>query len=329
MKIFLAFALLIPLLVRAQGHPDSTGPTTSYCYRIAQPPITSVPPLHTDMDLETLLGYVYWDSLMRSAVPDSIISGFKAMQSIDSIKPFMRFLYSITNYDAALFDEYWMTGNKINPSYWGPPGAVLSAIRKKICGAIGYATPTDYLINTSYVLHIRVLSVASDSDTTFIPWRRVGRSMPIRCVQAQILDTVKGFHLLSELCGSPMAREKGSQPLSDSTPCIRFFYSPIWPRQVFDCNSFELNYGTNPYGDSAFAEDSEYIVFLQANYLDYDGTNAYFDVQPITTYDSVGGVYPIVGGMVQDAHNFFGLGTSVSVSNFEAGLRNTINSIYQ
>lgn len=99
----------------AQRPVDSI-PTSMGCYRQAITPISDIPTLHSDMPLDCLLGYVYFDSLCRSVSTylqlDTMIS---QVTSWDTMKVFMRFMYEMQQYDADLFEEYLYAAQYFKP----------------------------------------------------------------------------------------------------------------------------------------------------------------------------------------------------------------------
>jgi hypothetical protein len=317
--LFLAF-VAVPSQATAQI--DSTGPTTFYCSRTSIPVLKSVPPLHTDMNLQTLIGYVYWDSIMRSTINDSLVRRFTSIHTMDSLHQFVKFFYNIVDYDAALFTAYWNLGKDVNHAYWAEPGVILGLMRKQACPFWGYASPNNLMFNACYVLRIKVLHVSDDSDITQRRYTLHHLAEPLKCVTAQIIDTIKGKKILIGDCGL-IARsyEQDGKSAQDVHPCIQFYYAPIWSKNTMECGVGDIIYGQNPYGADLFQSDSEYIVSLQVNYRDCDHHQIYFDICTMTSYEPLGGVYPIRGGKVLDAAEFFGVGTSPTLVDLEARLR--------
>jgi hypothetical protein len=338
MKWLVFVAILIPMSSHAQlrAWPDSSGPTSAGCYRIPVTPLTEAPPLRYDMSLSTLLGYLYLDSIMRTPIDSAQWAAFNAIQSFDSLKYFLKYLYAVSDYDPILLEEYGRDAPYINPSYTGKPTPMVNYIEEKIGSVLhsmGDTTQMMYLTSTSYILHIRVTSVTRNWDT--MGHYNPGQGTPQSCVEAVILDTIKGQHILTGDCSWDYRTNGGhNQPdFSDSSysTCFHFSYNPLWNKSSSDNeNSIQLSldsfrFSPDALGWNAVVPDSEYIVFFSVDYEDYNGTNSYFDIRPIM--DGVGGIYPVVDGMVSDPQNLWHMGTSVDLDDFESGLEETIYNI--
>jgi hypothetical protein len=297
--------------------------TTTYCHRIARRAITQVPPITRDMNERARLGYIYFDSVMRAPVTDSWFKSFESMQSLDSLKSFVRVLYEVTDYDPALFKEYCSVGQHLAPAYWGRPATIYGAVHKKAFQTLGYTSIENYLLNASYVVRVKVTDVFSDSDVDagarfVMPGRA---AMPLRCFAAKVLKRYKGQVML----------DRGSvHSLTDSSDYLHAYYSPVWTKDVFTANSFGVvrqwggSLPANSYGYDALERDSEYLLFLTCDYLDYDGTKAYFSVSFMPGYDSTGGVFPIHSGILDDRFHYFSSDDSISVQQVEAILADRI-----
>jgi hypothetical protein len=337
MKILIVLAFLIPVSVRAQSvFPDSSGPTSAGCYRLAVPPLTEAPPLHSDMNLSTLLGYLYLDSVMRSHITSAQWAAFDSIHSFDSLKYFLKYLYAITAYDPVLFEEYGNDAPFINPSYTGKPAAMVNYIEEKIgrvLHAKGDTTQMMYLTSASYILHIKVKNIFRDWDT--LGHIVGGKGTPQACVEASILDTIKGQHILTGDCSwlYRIGNGHNGSGINDSTPtgaCFHFEYDPASNKggggvSFVHASNDSVVFTGNSLGWDALHSDSEYIMFFNVLYEDYDGTNCYFIVRPIM--DGEGGIYPVMGGNVLDPKNHWRMGTSVNLDAFESGLKNTIYKI--
>ena len=75
---------------------------------------------------------------------------------------------------------------------------------------------------------------------------------------------------------------------------------------------------------------SSYIVFLSLTGIGVDSTSGYFTVFPgLSGGGHSGGMYPVVGGIVIDPHDDFGIGASsgLTVAVWKARLRALIAGI--
>ncbi|HEY3874337.1 MAG TPA: hypothetical protein VGM92_02590 [Candidatus Kapabacteria bacterium] len=335
-KIFLIFVILIPVSMRAQtpAWPDSSGPTSAGCYRLAVHPLTEAPPLRSDMSLSTLLGYIYLDSVMRTPLSDSQWAAFEAIQSFDSLKDILKYIYALTAYDPVLLAEYNRDAPYINPGYWSKPSPVLFHMEEKIGSVLqssGDTTQKMYLTMASYILHIKVIGVTRNWDS--MGHYVSGKGTPQSCVEALILDTIKGQHILTGDCEFLHRIKSGDgKTLADTTPgdCFHFDFNPITDKSgnnptINVLPSDSIIFAQNAMGWNGVVADSEYIVFCAARYFDYDGTYSSFDITPIM--GGQGGIYPVNGGIVSDPKNNWRLGTSVAIGDFETALKATISKI--
>ena len=307
-----------------------TLPTTQGCYRQPIAPISAIPTLHSDMPLDCILGYIYFDSLCRGVhTRNQLDSLANIIVSWDTLKPFMRFQYRMSEYDADLYEEYCDASSALNPSYYLIPAVPRYVLKQRQDSILGFRNKLSYLTMASTILHIRVDTVTDsfDSLASYPKW-----PLPLKCVRATVLDTIKGIHIRQ----SDDFSYGGSHILS-TVSLINFAFSPYW--QKLNPRGDNAGIGVDSLGNNYFACDScfgfnavqsgkEYIVFLQDIFLDYDGTNSYYTYWPFATYSTEGGIFPIDGlGNVKIPSNFFGYGNSVPIATFESSIRSDINTI--
>jgi hypothetical protein len=284
------------------------------------------------MDWQTLLGYAWLDSVMRHTFTNAERQSFMDNQSPDSIKQVARYVYAMSDYDPILFRQYLSNGQFINTSYWGYPSNVIELVQERVASILGDSSKIPYLLNSSYILHIFVQSVTIGRDSLAgVP----GVGMPLCCIQAIVIDAIKGRQLPPATCDTLFTSVHRTgmdrqSPLS-SGACLQFSYSPIWSKTGSDLTSgfYDTNGSLilteNAMGWKALAAGHEYIVFLTSTYLDFDSTTSYFGLRPIM--DGVGGIYEISSGKVADPLNFWGTGMSPDLSAFKAALRQRIWNI--
>ncbi len=301
----------------------ASGPTSSGCYRLGVSKIQSVPPLHTDMPLKTLLGYIYLDSLCKSITNRNQIDSFaQLLVSVDTLKHFMSFLCAMNSYNAQLFSQYTILGYDVSGGqYKVTPAALLDVIYEKQQELLGDTSQLKYITSAPIIVHGRVTSIVNDSDSyASIP----KNPLPLKCVTIQLLDVIKGNHLLSN-CGQYLAASE-NEPV-----CMNFSFSPFHKKEG-GTDTYTSSYtsgpimGKNIYGDSAVSVNSEYIFFLGDSFQDHSGSIVYFDVSPHGGPYRNGGIYKIESnGTVLDSSNFWKLGAAPTV----ATLKQRINSILQ
>ncbi|HET9136932.1 MAG TPA: hypothetical protein VFO76_09860 [Candidatus Kapabacteria bacterium] len=230
----------------------------------------------------------------------------------------MRFEYKMREYDADLYNEYQAAAGKIVNGHKSP-GAISDIINKKMKLILGDNNKLAYLTHADLILHVRVKSIYADVDTmASIPIE----PLPLLCVQAMIIDTIKGLHI----------RNGGYE---DCGKCISFNFSPYWKKANFNHvvdKDLDSNGMPQPcdicYGNNSLQVSKDYIVFLRDKFLDYNGVNSFYTYWPFGGYSSEGGIFQIdESNNVLIPSDYFGYGVSVPLSNFESLLRNDINTI--
>ena len=319
------FLLLILLLFcsglsHAQPKRSISGPTATGCFRMPVAPLSDAPPLRKDMSEITRMGYLYFDSIMKIFTSNTQIDPlFEQIHYFDTLKKFDALLYAMIDYDPILFKEYLMAGDNVNALYKYSPISLLYRFSERT-GSIDVPLKHRYLVHVGMILHIKITAIAQDSDTLA---SNPVHPVPLLCVSAQVLDTIKGKHFASVDC-------------RHSTPCIDFSFSPLWKfkgDEPSDVTRIAIDkYGDaifrDSYGDNFLPIGSEYIAFLSPQYLDFDGTYAYYVYEPYGSWGLHGGFLPIDSNHnVQDAQNIFGHGTTVNVNSFISHLRNDIDSV--
>ena len=319
---FLGAALVLSA-GNAYSQRPTEGPTSTGCYRQQVSPITYAPPLHSDMSLDVFQGYTWFDSMSRTFTSwDQIQKYADSIRSWDTLKYFMKYQYALSDYDDLLFQEYRGDAEHVDSAYHIPPGIVTIALDQREKAILGPRDKRILLAHAGPILHVRVISASTEFDSVAsIPYHPLAQE----CIQATILDTIKGKHFLS-------------YPVGDGPEyMVEFSFSPLWPKGFrhadlatnvdYTVDSNLVNPCPACFGTTSAVVDSEYIVFLGSAYLDYNGTYAYYDYWPLHNYEPEGGILPIVGGNVQDPSNYWGYGTSVPLATFLADLRADIYTL--
>ncbi len=309
----------------AQFPRVSGAPTSNSCYRFKVDQLTYSPPLKMDMSYQTLLGYIYFDSLLRNISNYKQIDTFLSkINNFDRLKYFDALLYAMQDYDAILFDEFCLAANSVNSNYHSNPLDILGDYYQK-AKKISVPIKHKLLVLTGIIQRIKIKNITEDIDTFC---HSPVHPLPKLCITAEVLDTIKGKHFVSINCstlGVP------------ANPCINFSYSPLWDYSGEE--SIEITHlvydsitGTartrHPYGSNFLKIDSEYICFLGDVMYDNDGQFSYYNYSPERAPGLHGGFLPISSsGYVKDQSNIFGYGTSVPKSVFIDSLRQDIYSI--
>ncbi len=312
-----AISFLAPKFCLAQRSRQIDTVTITGCYRQQVSPILVAPTLRTDMSLNTLLGYIYLDSLMRGLTSQAQLDSFyNTIKSYDTLKYFNKYIYAMSDYDAVLLEEYSLAEYAINMLYQAVPGAIIETLKQKGHDIVPDSLLLRYLVNCSVILHIKVNSITNDADSFgYIPTHPI----PMRCINAEVLDTIKGKHLLTGIC-APLQISHGIA-VQSSNPCILFSYSPVWKKNTSDFVSVGESDDMSGAADSAVTVGSEYIVFLHAMFFDYDGTHSFYNYWPSTGAKLQGGIFPILSdGNIIDSGNLAGLGGLPTVIAFKQKL---------
>jgi hypothetical protein len=321
--------------VQAQRRVDVT-PTSTGCYRQPIQPLSIIPPLHSDMSLDCLLGYIYFDSLCRSLQSTHQLDSLLAqIHSWDTLRVFMRFQYRMAEYDADLFNEFLNAASSIDPSFNLPPGLIKLHFWRRMNKVLGANNKFNYLTEVPVILHVKVeaVEISYDSNCTYPV-----APQPRKCVRAFVLDTIKGSHFRQ---GDPVAMspELKQQQLPQSAESwINIAYFPVSPKSYSrgdilpttpaDSGTFPPFVCDSCYGNSALELGKEYVVFLEDGFLDYNGHASFYEYTPYNTYNDEGGIFSIdSAGNVLSPDNYFGYGGSVALSSFETLLRADIHSI--
>ena len=338
--ILLVFALGTPFIsLESHAQRPTSKPATIGCYRQPITPISAIPTLHSDMPLDCILGYIYFDSLCRSfsswdqsdAMLDSLVPH---ITSWDTMRSFMRFMYRMQEYDADLYVEFIQSARYLDTSYRLMPGAFELRFIEQMRSVLGYYNKLAYLTIAPVILHIKVIDTTASYDSLCpVPvW-----PLPRKCVSAIVLDTIKGIHLRS---GTTIAFKqviKRDKPLS-MLSWINIAYTPTSAKpsaggdvsigQPFDSTGLAPFQCDSCFGWNALIPGNEYIVFLDDGFLDYNGTNSFYEYVPYNGFNSEGGIFPVdSSGNVLSSDNYFGYGPLVPLSTFETDLQADIQSI--
>jgi hypothetical protein len=323
--LVLSVCLLTASGLRAQ-HSPSARPGTG-CPLFTLDTMSLFPTYHTDMNLTEFLGYAYFDSLCRSATRSQIDSLLRDVKSIDTLKYLLKYYYALQEYSAHALLQYRFAP-LYSTNYTVPPSYVINAFERKARSILKNSTASRAALSP-VIVHVRVKGEYSSEDSAaYLP----KNPLPMRCVKLEILDTIKGRHLISSTCTEPIAPLTGEG--IREYPCISVTYSPLWERNA------ELHESGAPvvvdslgnircdscYGN-AFVVGGEYIVTLRPVYYYFDGQYDRFTYFPVLSYNHNGGIWQILGDNVIDPQNFWGLGTNTNLISFKTGLRAAINTI--
>jgi hypothetical protein len=284
------------------------------------------------MSLDCLLGYIYFDSLCRSLHYHSQVDSLLALsRGWDTMKVFMRLMYRMQEYDADLFSEYMLAATDLNTSYHMEPAVVTFEFHDTMRSVLGQYNKLAYMVNAPVILHIHVVDTGSSADSgAAIPMY----PLPMKCITASVVQAIKGQHIR---CTSLGLTQIQKHVMPQDNPCyIHITYSPYWQKlhSRGDVNAVGISSSGQAhiscdscFGQAALEAGKDYIVFLEDGELDYDGTHAFYEYSPFTTYSNEGGIFPIDSNQnVLIPSNFFGYGTSVPLVTFLSDLQTDLNT---
>lgn len=286
----------------------------------------SAPPYNSSMLLEVFLTYYFTDSIARNVHDSTINNFFDTLSSEFIFKSAAKYLYHTTDYDPIRWYQWWSTSPGVMPGdttspYKSSPSKWRKAFLQSLITKIPDTLRTAQLVWSDYIMHVMVTDTTTYDDST-----AYDRYDMVR-VKAQIVDTIKGrnFH---DHCIEMVNETKGDRTSSVSSACLDFQYRTSWRRLRPNKKSYDDNATlVDPLGVKWVEENKQYIVFLE--YLDYgrDILFNYAGLRPTMVGSTMGGMYPIVGGFVQDPNNDFGFGGPLTVAQFKAALRARIDQL--
>lgn len=277
--------------------------------------LSTIPPYHTDMPLDCLIGYISMDSLARTADVESVLNK-PLTTTLDSLRVAARFMYAACDYSPALLMSYMTCtqdsaySNRFESfpanSYYG----LESAIEKRINE---FGSNYAILLKTHYVLRIIINSVVVGTDTTYtnpLPWVNV---------TCQVQQIFKGNYLPTN-CNSNLRPQTEPKRLLLGEDYLKFGYPENWMTGIgFNYQRFP-NSGTFM---NTVSTGEEYYVFLEQvpiwKYSDY--------LTPTREFEATGGLFRISNGLIEDPSNFWGLGTNPTEQEFLIKLNELISNI--
>lgn len=292
------------------------------------PKLNNVPPLSYTMDYETLLSYIFLDSLTKYANTDYIYQNYlnrwnenqtKNDTTINAIK----YQYKIVDYDPIRYHQYhWNTHKNYENTIYSIKNLV-TTLFYSLLGYNGYSGDiplenkaiTD-ILRADYILKIQVNSIDSVPK---IRYPRTNGLVPNEFtyqINATVLDTLKG-KVFQNCYQPPMLKQPDKTQSSNSEIC--FVYGT--GRYRNDFSSFKLDPNLINYaGNFSLNVGQEVIVFLQfTNYL-WDYNNDYLQLHLFNAY-------PIIQNEVKDISNVWSQDTSLPYQNWKLIFEEKKNNI--
>ncbi len=313
--IFMTFTKGTAIAQSYGGPSDFHGPV-----KLAIPLPVNYPPVRTDMPLDVLKGYIYFDSMMHINVHQwQIDSMVNTMYDSDTLRTILKYAYEMIDYDPVAFFQYLYDSPRTGVYRKRAPRGVLLSILDRIAKVI----PDSGQLFAS-LTHVDAILQVAVFDTSSVPdWTVSGSSERCNGVMSWVHDVIKGQNLIGCVdTGQLRTKHSKASPQSGVPSCIAFQYWDHW------LSNIQIPIGVtaerrNPW----FTPGNEYIVFLSFTALGADSANDYATLGPGLATSSVMGAYPIQSGIVYDPNDDFGFGTGLTVDAFKAKLRQKIASI--
>jgi len=290
---------------------------------------TAVPPVHVGQPPAVTTAYLWFDEAMRLNTQAQVLGYIKKMTWNDTAKFIASNLYQIQDDDPMALDNWSGNWVKRGDPYKCEPGRARNSFVDEVKNLVG--ARTSILLKTDFIADV----VVSDTVCAKDPTAYTATDMVL--ANTSIIDEIKGKNIPA--CVLYMkASKKGPMPLSgpahptwthsvpaDSGSCLEFAYSPEWPSDPND--DAGMTHLTDSVGGWWVKPGKEYIIFLQLIGIGLDSTSGYFTLFP-GGFGTMGGMYPVVSGIVIDPHDDFGFGaTGLAVADWKSRLRARINAI--
>lgn len=292
------------------------------------PKLNNIPPLSNKMNSETLLSYIFLDSLTKYANSDYIYQNYlnrwvenstKNDTTINAIK----YQYNIVDDDPIRYHQYL---RNINKEYENSVSNIKYLVYKLFNSLLGdknsigptalrYKAYSD-MYNADYILKIQVNSIDSIPK---IGYPRTNGIIPNEYtyqINATVMDTLKG-KVFQNCYQPPMLKQSDKIQTSNSEICFTYGTG----RYRNDFSNFNLDPNLINYvGNFSLNIGQEVIVFLQfTNYL-WDFNYDYFQLHLSTAY-------PIIQNEVKDISKVWSQDTSLSYQNWKLKFEEKKNNI--
>lgn len=279
--------------------------------------LSSVPELHTDMPLDCMIGYIAMDSLAKSENIQTVLA-MPQNSTMATLRGLAHLMYSMMDYDPVLLTRHIVSVNDstvpsntyrsfLANTYYGAQKAILKRLDE-------FGANYGMLLTSYYILKVRVTEVRIGIDTTFTPRDWVN-------VSCEVEEIFKGQYL-PHTCIEPVKQKGKNNRIANST-CFKFGF----PKDESTGGGYNHQKGQG--GGKAITLirtpliNEEFYVFLKqyaiSQYEDF--------ILPEYAYESMGGLFRIVDGNVEDNGNFWGLGKLPAENDFRTNLLQKIYDI--
>jgi hypothetical protein len=283
-----------------------------YQFEVQYPKLQVIPPLSMGMDYETLLSYIYLDSLMRSTNRDLLYMNYldRWMNSgtkNDTIVQAVKYLYKLVDYDPVRFVQYETNLGKppytVNlKSIRGWIGEILS----NIVGQIGPNSILNELLRADYIFKVHINSIDSLPQRRYPPNQGIYPEKFTYKVNATVIDTLKG-KVFSNCNSGEMIPKHDNFQSTTSEVCFTYGTGPY----ENDVYPFKLDPSLkNSSGNLKLQPGQDLIVILNYGSYLWDNNYDYFDLSIITAY-------PIIDGQLKDISHIWSISSSLSYEDWK------------
>ncbi|MFA5512865.1 MAG: hypothetical protein WC313_10480 [Candidatus Kapaibacterium sp.] len=284
-----------------------------YQFEVQYPKLQVIPPLSMGMDYETLLSYIYLDSLMRSTNRDLLYMNYldRWMNSgtkNDTIVQAVKYLYKLVDYDPVRFVQYDVNLGK--PPYSLNLKSMRGWIGELLSNIVGRFGPNsqalDYLIRADYILKVHINSIDILPQRNYPPNKGLYPEKFTHKVNATVIDTLKGKVFSNCYDEEMMPKQDKIQSIS-SEICFTYGTGPY----ENDVNQFKLDPSLkNSSGNLELQPGQDLIVILNHDSYLWDYNYDYFDLSIITAY-------PIVNGQLKDISHIWSSSSSLNYDDWK------------
>lgn len=280
--------------------------------------VSSFPPLNSGMPLDVLNGYIIFDSICRTASNNAVDSLYDIATYSDTSRKMLKYLYGMVDYNPMLFYS-WEQTFAGSHHYKTGPVYLYDLFLNHVWKTYPDTGRSAVLGGSDLILHIRVIDTATRIDTNAVLARQ---SIVVRY---QVIDTIKGKVLPLTTWAGTIGSQKNKRGISSISNVGSFEYSPDWFRLPGYGDDLPGNGHLVWFDGSPWIKTGkEYIVFLSMQQLWDGNANSYFTIWPLRGGSTMGSMYPVNAGIVDDRSNDWGTGPAPSVAAFVAGIKSRI-----
>lgn len=257
------------------------------CSRLIVYPLSSLPPLSSDMPLDVLISWIVVDSICRTVSPEEVENYVKST-SDDTLRLAMKYLYSLHDYSALLLDKYNAT---LDTTYESWPRYIRHIVTEEYRKRFGLSRIADDIL-----VHSRILLVTVDQKWEY-PDSLDESPVQGFCAAVSIDSAIVGRVHYDECLEGGFGCELVSWIYSDTTNSVSLYYSRCFPPNVLENGKRYLLYMLDVPNEYSAGID-RYYTTLSPLVMKENTRN----------FGLISSVFEIQNGVIHDGMNYFGLG---------------------